>query len=164
MKRPGVVTVRPRTPADDEFIVALARPSFGRYSQAPGRSVAGMIRARTARTLVAEAGGRLVGFAIVSFEELRQPFGPWAHPVVASLDAIAVHEQAQGNGVGAALLAECEQVARSQQAVTFTLRTAVTNARAQALFRRAGFQTTVKFDGFYRGGQGALAMTKLLAT
>lgn len=123
-----------------------------------------MMQARAARTLVAEANGRLAGFAIVSFEELRRPFGPWARPVVASLDAIAVHEDAQGNGVGAALLAEAEQVARAQQAVSLTLRTAVTNARAQGLFRRAGFQTTVRLDAFYRGGQGALAMTKLLAT
>src|SRR5262249_9139253 len=147
--RQGVVTVRPRTPADDEFIVALARPSFGRYSQAPGRSVAGMMQARGARTLVAEAAGRLAGFAILSVEGLRRPFGPWVRPVVASLDAIAVIEEAQGSGVGKALLAEAERVARSQQAVTFTLRTAVTNARAQALFRRAGFQATLQLDGFY---------------
>src|SRR5262249_45743844 len=59
MKRAGVVTVRPRTPADDEFILALARPSFGRYSQTPGRSVAGMMAGRSARTLVAESGGQL---------------------------------------------------------------------------------------------------------
>src|SRR5262245_17184657 len=138
MKRAGVVTVRPRTAADDEFIVALARPSFGRYSQAPGRSVAGMMEARSAHTLVAEAGSRRAGFAIVSFEAVRSTFGPWVRPVVASLDAIAVHEQAQGNGVGKALLAEVERVARGQGAVSLTLRTAITNAIAQALFRRAG--------------------------
>lgn len=158
------MTVRPRTAADDELILELARPSFGRYSQAPGRSVAGMMAARSARTLVAEADRRFAGFAIVSFEAAKGTFGPWVRPVVASLDAIAVHEQAQGNGVGAALLAEVERVARGQQAVSLTLRTAVTNAAAQALFRRAGFQTAVRIDGFYRGGQGAFAMTKLLAT
>jgi len=164
MNRPGVVTVRPRGAADDDFIAALARPSFGRYSQSPGQSVLAMMRSRSAVTLVAEANGRLLGFAIVSFEALSRPFGPWAHPVVASLDAIAVQENAQGAGVGSALLAEVERTARAHQAVSLTLRTAVSNTRAQAVFRRAGFQASVQIEGFYRGGLGAFAMTKLLAT
>jgi ribosomal protein S18 acetylase RimI-like enzyme len=163
MKRALVVTVRPRTPADDEAIVALARPSFGRYSQAPGQSVAAMMRARTAETLVAEAGRRLLGFAIVTFEALPQAFGPWVRPVVASLDAIAVNEKQQGAGVGSALLAEVERLARARGAVTLTLRTAVSNARAQALFRRAGFQATVQIQAFYRNGLSAFAMSKALA-
>jgi ribosomal protein S18 acetylase RimI-like enzyme len=164
MKRAGVVTVRPRTSADDEGIVALARPSFGKYSPAPEQSVWSMMQAGNAHTLVAEAGGRLVGFAIVSFDALGRPFGPWARPVLASLDAIAVHEGAQGSGVGRALLAEVERTARAREAVSINLRTATTNTRAQALFRRAGFQKAVQLQGFYRGGQSAFAMTKLLAT
>ena len=32
-------------------------------------------------------GGRVLGFAIVSFEALLRPFGPWVRPVLASLDA-----------------------------------------------------------------------------
>lgn len=163
MKRTGVVTVRPRTPADDRFIVSLARPSFGRYSTAPEQSIAALMGSRSALTLVAEAGGRLVGFAIVSFEALERPYGPWARPVLASLDAIAVHEHAQGSGVGKVLLAEAERAARAKDAVSMHLRTAATNRRAQALFRRAGFQTAVQIASFYRGGQDALAMMKLLA-
>lgn len=163
MKRTGVVTVRPRTPADDRFIVGLARPSFGRYSMAPEQSVAAMMNARSALTLVAEAGGRPIGFAIVSFEALRKPYGPWTRPVLASLDAIAVHESAQRAGVGKALLAEVERVARSREAVSMHLRTAKSNRSAQALFRRAGYQTAVELARFYRDGQGALAMMKLLA-
>lgn len=157
------MTVRPRAPADDEAIVALSRPSFSKYSPSPEHSVWGMMHQRGARTLVAEAHGRVVGFAIVSFEALARPFGPWTRPVVASLDAIAVHERAQGSGVGKALLAETERVAKAEGAVSMSLRTAVTNRSAQALFRRAGFQSTLRIDAFYRGGQGAFAMTKLLA-
>jgi len=164
MKRASVVTVRPRSSADDDAIVALSRPSFGKYSPAPERSVWNMMQSRGARTLVAEAGGRVLGFAIVSFEALARPFGPWARPVIASLDAIAVHEKAQGAGIGMALLGGVESVARAEGAVSMNLRTAVTNTRAQALFRRAGFQATVQIQGFYRGGQGAFAMTKLLAS
>lgn len=164
MKRARVVTVRPRRPGDDDAaIVELAGPSFGRYSRSPGQTVAGMMNARGARTFVAESGGRLLGFAIVSFEAVERPFGPWARPVVASLDAIAVNEAVQGGGVGAALLEEVERAARAQQAVSLTLRTATTNTRAQALFRRAGFQSAAQIPGFYRGGIAAFAMTKLLA-
>ena len=163
MKRPGVVTVRPRTSADDRFIVALARPSFGRYSTAPEQSVAGMIQGRSALTLVAESEGRLVGFAIVSFEALGKPYGPWARPVLASLDAIAVQQSAQRSGVGKALLAEIERAARGREAVSIHLRTATSNRRAQALFRGAGFHPAVQIQSFYRGGQDAVAMMKLLA-
>ena len=162
MKRTGIVTVRPRIPADDRFIAALARPSFARYSMVPEQSVTAMMNGRTAVTLVAEAGARPIGFAIVSFESLGRPYGPWMQPVLASLDAIAVDEKAQGAGVGKALLAEVERVARARDAVSVHLRTATTNRRAQALFRRAGYQTAVHIEGFYRGGQGALAMMKVL--
>lgn len=162
MKRASVVTVRPRIPADERFILALARPSFGRYSTVPEQSVAAMMNARSAITLVAEAGGRPAGFAIVSFEALRRPYGPWQRPVLASLDAIAVDEEVQGAGVGRALLAEVERVARAHEAISVHLRTATTNRRAQALFRRARYQTAVQIEGFYRGGQGALAMMKVI--
>jgi ribosomal protein S18 acetylase RimI-like enzyme len=163
MKRTSVVRVRPRTPADDRFIVALARPSFGRYSMAPEQSIAAMMNGRAALTFVAEAGGRPVGFAIVSFETLKKQYGPWTCPVLASLDAIAVQEGAQGSGVGKALLAAAERAARAREAVSMHLRTATTNRRAQALFRGAGFQTVVQLGDFYRGEQDAFAMMKLLA-
>ena len=163
MKRTSVVTVRPRTPADDRFIVSLARPSFGRYSMAPEQSIAAMMNGRSALTFVAEAAGRPVGFAIVSFETLKRQYGPWTCPVLASLDAIAVQEGAQGSGVGKALLEAVERAARARDAVSINLRTATSNRRAQTLFRSVGFQTTVELPGFYRGGQGALAMMKLVA-
>jgi ribosomal protein S18 acetylase RimI-like enzyme len=161
MKRTDAVMVRPRTPADDRFIAMLARPSFGKYSAAPEQSIAALVNARSALTFVAEAAGRPVGFAIVSFDVLGRPYGPWARPVLASLDAIAVHEPARRSGVGKALLAEALRAARD--AISMSLRTAVSNRGAQALFRRAGFQTAMQIEGFYRGEQDALAMMKLLA-
>ncbi|MFO0586833.1 MAG: GNAT family N-acetyltransferase [Polyangiaceae bacterium] len=164
MKRAGVVTVRQRVPADDERILSLAKPSFGKYSLAPEQGVWGMLNHRGSVTVVAEAEGRVVGFAIVSFEALSKPFGPWARPVLAHLDAIAVQERAQGMGVGSALITEVERISRSREAVSINLRTATTNTRAQALFRRAGFQKSLRIESFYRGGLGAFAMTKLLAT
>jgi ribosomal protein S18 acetylase RimI-like enzyme len=163
MKRTGVVTVRPRTPADDSFILALARPSFSPYSQAPGQSVAAMMSSRAAVTLIAEIGGRPIGFAVVSFLTLQKPYGPWARPVLASLDAIAVHEDARKHGVGKALLAGVERAARNREAVSIHLRTATSNRSAQALFRRAGYQVALEIEGFYRGGQNALAMMKVIA-
>lgn len=163
MKPVGVVTVRPRAPADDERILELSRPSFSRYSQAPAQTVASMMRAAAARTVVAEARGRLLGFAIVSFERLQKSFGPWTSPVLASLDAIAVQESARGGGVGRMLLAEVERMARERDAVSLTLRTATANTSAQALFKRAGFQITAPIAGLYRGGQNGVAMTKFLA-
>lgn len=163
MKRTGVVTVRRRTPADDRFILMLAQPSFGRYSTVPEQSVAAMMNARSAVTLVAEVSHAPIGFAIVSFGMLPRQYGPWLRPALASLDAIAVLEGAQQRGVGRTLLGEVERVASDREAVSIHLRTAVSNKAAQALFRRAGFQTVLQIQSFYRGGQDALAMMKLLA-
>ncbi|MEZ4299673.1 MAG: GNAT family N-acetyltransferase [Polyangiaceae bacterium] len=164
MKRTGVVTVRPRSPADDGFILHLSGSAFGPYSSTPDRSVAAMMGSRAARTVVAEIGGEPVGFAIVSFEALRKPYGPWARPVLASLDAIAVHESARGTGAGRALMDAVEHLARSQGAISIHLRTATENRRAQALFVASGYRRAAELPGMYRGGQSAFAMMKLLAT
>ena len=158
----GTVTVRPRRPEDDEFIRALARSAFSRYSQAPGRFVMRMIDEPPTHALVAETEGLLRGFAVVSFTALGRAFGPWTHPVVASLDAIAVHPDAQHRGIGRALLAAVESVGRKSKAVSVSLRTAAGNTRAQVLFLAAGYQVMAEIPRYYRGRQSALAMTKLL--
>jgi ribosomal-protein-alanine N-acetyltransferase len=156
------VRVRARRPEDDEFIHALARSAFTHYSRTPGRFVMTMIEEARANALVAETEGLPRGFAVVSFEALGRAFGPWAQPVVASLDAIAVDLEARRRGIGRVLLSAVESLGRKKQAVSLSLRTAAGNTRAQALFRSAGFQVMAELPGYYRGGQTALAMTKWL--
>lgn len=163
MRTTGLVVIRARKSDDDDFIRRLAKTSFARWSQAPGQSIVTMMQSRSAHTVVAEKDGAKLGFAIVSLESLGRPFGPWQRPSVAHLDAIAVERHARGSGIGQVLLAGAEAIAREFGAVCMSLKTARTNRSAQRLFGAAGYQVTLEIPDFYRGGQSALAMTKLLA-
>jgi len=159
----GLLTVRPHQTGDDDFIRDVAQESFARWSHAPRQSIIAMVHGRTARTIVAEKDGERLGFAIVTFEALPRPFGPWSHPVVAHLDAIAVRKNARRMGVGQVVLAAAETIARENNAVSMSLNTARGNRPALVLFGASGYQATLEIPEFYRGGQPALAMTKLLA-
>lgn len=159
----GLLTVRYRRPEDDEFIRDVAQESFARWSHAPKQSIMAMMHGRTARAIVAEKDGERLGFAIVAFEALSRPFGPWSHPVLAHLDAIAVRKNARRMGIGQVLLASAETLANEASAVCMTLNTGSNNRPALALFGAHGYQVTREIPEFYRGGQSAWAMTKLLA-
>lgn len=159
----GLLTVRMHRPEDDDFIRDVAQESFARWSHAPKQSITAMIHGRSARTVVAEKDGERLGFAIVTFEALPRSFGPWTHPVVAHLDAIAVRKNARRTGIGQVVLAGAETIAREAGAVCMTLNTARNNRAAIGLFASYGYQATLEMPEFYRGGQAAWAMTKLLA-
>jgi ribosomal protein S18 acetylase RimI-like enzyme len=159
----GLLTVRLHRSDDDEFIRDVAHESFARWAHAPRQSIMAMVHGRTARTIVAEKDGERLGFAIVSLDALNRAFGPWTHPVVAHLDAIAVRKDARKMGVGQVILAGAETIAREANAVCMSLNTARANRPALVLFGSNGYQATLAIPDFYRGGQAALAMTKLLA-
>lgn len=159
----GLLTIRLRQGSDDDFIRDIAQESFSKWSHAPRQSIMAMIHGRTARTVVAEKDGERLGFAIITFEALPRTFGPWSHPVVAHLDAIAVKKTARRMGIGQVVLAGAETVAKEIGAVCMTLNTARNNRPALGLFATYGYQPTHEIPEFYRGGQSALAMTKLLA-
>jgi len=84
--------------------------------------------------LIAELEGKSAGVAylvtLVDYFNER----PHAH-----LSVLAVEKAAEGQGVGSALLAACEQWARSRGSDRLTLSALVTNARARALYERKGF-------------------------
>jgi ribosomal protein S18 acetylase RimI-like enzyme len=160
----GLLTVRLRQPDDDDFIRDVAQESFVRWSHAPKQSIMAMLHGRSARTLVAEKDGKRLGFAIVTFEALAKPFGPWQRPIIAHLDAIAVLKDARKSGIGQVLLAGAETLAREYGAVCMTLNTARSNRPAVGLFATYGYQVTIMIPQFYRNGEPAFAMTKLLVT
>lgn len=156
------LVIRPLTPGDETFIRALSRRVFATYSRNPARLVGSMIEEENAETVVAELGGEAVGFAVIAFEELGRDFGPWRRPRVARLNAIAVHPEVYGRGIGRRLLKRAEDLARARGAVSLTLNTAVTNRRALRLFEPAGFLGVVTLPNNYARGQSAVAMFKPL--
>lgn len=147
--RPGpAVHVRVATPADTAFILSLA-PRFAEFGLPRGRSRRAITQAtrnfidRALRAgpptecfLVAEgAGQRAVGFVHLRLE--RDFFAGTAAAHVANLAVDTPHE---GLGVGRALLRAAQRWARTHRCARLTLNVFPGNARARALYDRAGFE------------------------
>ena len=102
--------------------------------------VAGLadVAATGGQALVAELGGRVVGhlFVVIRMDHpyVREALRPYAY-----VTELFVRDEARGAGVGAALLAEAERVARARGVPRLGLGVLVGNGRAQALYERLGF-------------------------
>ncbi len=155
--RPGAecgmaYTIRPATPQDDAALAeqfqglnVYEEPFAGdrRLDAAGGREALAACRARVAETgghaLVAELDGQVVGHIFVWFETagvyIREELRRHAH--VADL---FVREAARGHGIGTAMLAEAERLARVAGVKRITIGVLVGNDGAQALYRREGYR------------------------
>jgi GNAT superfamily N-acetyltransferase len=148
-----MITVRPGTPADRDFVVATAR-RFADFGPPPWRTaaevVAGEVRCldrffdggmQAATLLVATADDRPAGFAFL--EHQTDYFTGERH---GHLGMLAVTHEAEGRGAGAALLAAAEEWTRAQGYATLTLNVFEGNARAHRAYERAGFAVeTVRY-------------------
>ena len=93
------------------------------------------------RLLIAEAGERRLGFVLL--EELRDYFTLERHGHVGIL---AVTEDAEGTGVGGALMRAAESWARDRGFRTLTLNVFGGNRHARDVYEHLGFvQDTVKY-------------------
>ncbi len=98
--------------------------------------------------LKAMADGRLVGF-IAGEISAREGCG-W-------IITIAVHPEAQGRGIGTALLMEAER-ALGASCVRLTVRRS--NMRAIALYERCGYRWVNTYRHYYHDGEDGLVMEK----
>jgi len=153
---------RAAKPGDRAFIERVSRAGFAAYSRDPVKSIRWMAGEQTALVELAVDGTAELGFFILRIIRLERPFGPWASPAVARLDAIAVAPEARGRGVGRALLQQAEQAATDEGAVVLSLATANDNHAARGLFTGMGYQELAPLGPFYRGGQHAIAMVRSL--
>ncbi|MBY0495350.1 MAG: GNAT family N-acetyltransferase [Cyanobacteria bacterium] len=141
------MSVRPATPRDRVFVVALAGRLVDGFDAPPHRTKPELIEGdrralvewfekmpESEAMLIAELDGKPAGCAylvtLVDYFNER----PHAH-----LSVLAVEKWAEGKGVGSALLGACEQWARNRGSDRLTLSALVTNARARALYERRGF-------------------------
>jgi ribosomal protein S18 acetylase RimI-like enzyme len=158
--------LRPRRTSDDAFIYPLSDRIFAAFSTHPTGAMASMLSEGDSLVRIAEhRDGRaraLAGFFVLGLDRLERSFGPWEHPAVARLNAIGVPPDLHGRGVGRFLLEHAEALARDEGAVSLTLMTAETNARARRLFVSAGFQRLLVLEHAYARGQRGIVMTKVL--
>jgi len=134
----GDALLRPATPGDGPVIAALyteariaAVPQMPPAVHTAEEDVAhfsALVTDAEHEAWVAEQDGRIVGFAILT--------ATW-------LDGLYVHPEAQGHGIGTALL----ELARALRPEGFGLWVFESNAPARALYRRHGFVETERTDG-----------------
>jgi GNAT superfamily N-acetyltransferase len=139
--------IRPASPADEPAIRACAEAAFAPYIPAIGRPPAPMTADYAAAIAAGEAhvavddADRVQGFIVLR-----------AEPQAMLLDTVAVRPDAQGKGLGRALVAFCEKAARQAGLPRVRL---YTNAKMTAnltLYPRMGYVPTGRRteDGFDR--------------
>jgi GNAT superfamily N-acetyltransferase len=138
--------IRPAQPSDRDFVLTMADrlvsfdvPAFrskDELAEGDRRALAEWFRdPKPGEALfVAELDGQLAGCAYLV--TLVDYFNDRPH---AHLSVLAVTAEAEGKGVGSALLDRSEAWARERGSDRLTLSALVTNARARGLYERRGF-------------------------
>lgn len=141
-----MVTIRAATDADGLVLLALADRL--RQGVAPWRdeaavvdAVRGWVEASVAAmdeaghaVLVAELGSTVVGFVTLS------PGSHWSGVAEPSIGDLVVAPEAEGQGIGSALVEAVIERARSEGHTRVSVSTGAANARALGLYRRLGFE------------------------
>jgi ribosomal-protein-alanine N-acetyltransferase len=133
--------------------VAIERRSFPDDAWSAETFWSELAERATRRYVVAEAGGRLVGYAGIAVVGAE-----------ADLQTIAVTDGARGTGLGRRLLGEVTAAAAAEGVRRMYLEVRADNPAAIALYRSAGWQETGRRRGYYRrsdaGSVDALVMTR----
>lgn len=141
-----MTTIRPAQPTDRDFVLSMADrlvsfdvPAFrskAEFAEGDRRALAEWFRQTKPdeALFIAELDGQPAGCAylvtLVDFFTER----PHAH-----LSVLAVTAEAEGRGVGSALLDYSQAWARQRGSDHLTLNSLVSNARARAFYERRGF-------------------------
>jgi GNAT superfamily N-acetyltransferase len=164
-----VISFRPGTEADALCLSVLAtqvfldtyategiRAAIGHevLEQLSTPAVSAMLATPGMRFILAERAGHLVGFAQLTLDAVHELM---PHPPAAELNRLYVQERFTGRGLGKALLARAETLARAEGASTMWLTAWVGNARALAFYPRCGYQdfgpTIYEFRGEQHGNR-----------
>lgn len=122
---------------DVDAVAAIEKETFARpwsresFRQEVTRNVA-------ARYLVAEAGGKILGYA-----------GAWIILDESHITNIAVSQEARGRGIGRKLTEELMRILSNLGAGYATLEVRVSNERAQNLYKSLGFVSVGRRKRYY---------------
>ena len=146
--------IRDASRADLAGIVALEQRVFD-YNQLSRRSFRNFLASRSADLIVAEAGGALIGYALVCYR---------IGSAAARLYSICADNATGRRGVGRELLKHAEMRARGRQCATLALEVKDDNEPAIRLYRAMQYREFGRYDAYYEDGRGALRFTKALET
>jgi GNAT superfamily N-acetyltransferase len=145
------VRVRVATPADHAFILALV-PRLRAFGDVPLRSAEAHDRAERealARALASPDAdavvyvGELAGVGAAGVAYAQSATDYFTRERHGHLAILAVSEAGEGRGVGRALIAAAEAWARGRGHRFLSLNVFAANARARAVYERAGFAPDV---------------------
>ena len=144
--------IRDALRADLTGIVALEQRVFD-YNQLSRRSFQNFLKSRSADLIVAEAGGALIGYALVCYRTGSR---------AARLYSICADNATGRRGVGRELLKQAEMRARARHCATLSLEVKDDNAPAIQLYRAMQYQEFGRYEDYYEDGRGALRFSKTL--
>jgi ribosomal protein S18 acetylase RimI-like enzyme len=147
------VRIRAAHRADLDALVDLEKRSFDtdRVSRTQYRR---HIDSKTGIVLVAEAGGRFAGSALVFLRDGSRR---------ARLYSIAIDHNSRGLGVGGALFRAAEAAARERGRDRLYLEVREDNAAAIGLYESRGYKHVGTLPGFYEDGAPARRYEKTIA-
>jgi ribosomal protein S18 acetylase RimI-like enzyme len=141
--------IRPVRPAEHDRVAEVTMAAYDRLGVDVGpyraslADVAG--RAAEALVLVALRGERLVG-AVTYVPDRDNGYAEFDDPTAAGIRMLAVDPDAQGAGVGAALVEACVTRAVAAGRRHVVLHSTAQMAAAQRLYRRLGFERAPTLD------------------
>jgi ribosomal protein S18 acetylase RimI-like enzyme len=146
----GRVKVRSGRPLDWAFVAELAKQVFSVYGEYD-RILPTCLDDPQFHTLIIEENDRPAGFCMLSIGD-----------GIGEVVAVAVDPLWQSRGFGKKLMNAVVEDAQRMGIRLLILKTAARNRIAQHLFRRVGFEKTIREEGYYTGGQSAIGMRKRL--
>ena len=140
------ITLRPATPKDLDALVRLEQQCFteDRLSR---RSFRRFLDMPQDRLIVAEHGGRLLGYCLVLMNAATR---------LARIYSIAVSPEARGQGLGERLVRQAEQEAAEAGRIVMRLEVREDNAGAINLYRRLGYRQFGTYRDYYEDHGDAL--------
>ena len=147
------VRIRRAASADVDDLLRIEERVFP-TDRIPRRGFRRFLAARSSALIVATHDGTIAGYALVLFR---------ANSGVARLYSIAVAPHARRRGIGVALLAAVEKVARARRCAVLRLEVHEKNAAAIARYRKAGYALFGRHAAYYADRGHALRFEKPLA-
>lgn len=145
--------IRPATLADLEALVTLEERCF-ETDRLTRRRFRHMLTRANASTLVADDGGRLLGYVLVLFSR---------GTAMARLYSIAIDGEARGRGLAKELLREAEAEGVRRGCVSMRSEVRRDNVASLALFRAAGYEQFDEVPDYYEDHMDALRFERTLA-
>jgi len=146
------IVIRPAVLDDVPSLLELETHTFT-SDQLGRRSYRRFVSSTSALVLVAMAGARLAGAAVLLFRRGSR---------VARLYSLARHEAAEFRGLGGRLLAAAEEAARGHDCDRLSLEVQIDNNKALHLYERSGYRAVARLPAYYATGRDGVRMVKKL--